>query len=280
MKYDDDSLGTDFIDTGNDSNSHEEIFLGIKSIVPDIFENLSGIFPQFEAYKDNDSIAQTDEVTLTTGGSGNLILTIRGIDYTTAYLTSYAVTANNFIANHRRELASHGVTVSSGGSGIIRLTYVRGQVETIADFDGSSTITGTVVRTIEAEPKYNFSNLSQYLLLLKKGTGSVEYHGEATQTSNLPFAWFLQKTGETNHLGMNYIKSTYYAEKEACLTAFRRLRIKVVIHSNDLEKIWNSSPTNTYAYPVYIDRFGWFFIESIEKWRGVNYCIANLVNLK
>lgn len=95
----------------------------------------------------NGAVAQVSTVTLTTGSSGDLTLSLMGVDYTVAYGTSYTVTAALFVTTHAADIAKRGVTVTSSTADIVFTSSIAGQPFGAPTFHGDSDITGTVAAT-------------------------------------------------------------------------------------------------------------------------------------
>jgi len=72
----------------------------------------------------NGATAQVDTITLTTGSSGNLIITLMGVSYTVAYGTSLAVTAALFVTTHAAAILLRGVTVANPSGAVLTFTAV------------------------------------------------------------------------------------------------------------------------------------------------------------
>ena len=93
------------------------------------------------------AVAQVATVTLSSGTSANLVLSINGILYTTAYLTSYTVTAAAFVTDHAAALLLRGITCTSSGADVILTSSIVGQPFTAPTFASASTIGGSVAAT-------------------------------------------------------------------------------------------------------------------------------------
>ena len=89
------------------------------------------------------AVAQVDTYTLDTGSSGNLILTVNGVNYTTAYATSYTVTAAAFVTAHAAALALRGITVTSAAAVLTFTSAIPGQPFDAIAAASASDITGT-----------------------------------------------------------------------------------------------------------------------------------------
>lgn len=96
---------------------------------------------------DTSAVAQVATVTLTGGSSANLVLTFQGTNYTTAYLTSYTVTAAAFVTAHAAALLLRDVVVTSSGADIIFTSSKKGQPFLNPTFASATTITGSVAST-------------------------------------------------------------------------------------------------------------------------------------
>jgi hypothetical protein len=96
------------------------------------------------------AVAQVDTITLTTGSSGNLIITLMGVDYTTAHDTDHETTATNFVSDHAADIALRGVTVTSSTDDLIFTSSIAGQPFDSPEIEATSDITasGGTVNTI------------------------------------------------------------------------------------------------------------------------------------
>lgn len=94
------------------------------------------------------AVAQVHTLEATGGSSGNLIITVNGVDYTTAYGTSLDATMLAWVTAHGAALALRGITVADGGTAITTFTSaIPGQPFAAPAFKGTSDITGTVTAT-------------------------------------------------------------------------------------------------------------------------------------
>jgi hypothetical protein len=76
----------------------------------------------------NGATAQVDTITLTTGSSGSLIITLMGVDYTQVYATSLAATAAAFVVSHAAAMLLRGVTLANpSGAALTFTSTIAGQ---------------------------------------------------------------------------------------------------------------------------------------------------------
>lgn len=120
---------------GNDIEG--EVILG--DVIDIDMDNKHEQFAGALAYAVTNALQRVDDITLTTdNGTGEALITCNGYSETAVWNTSLAQTATDFITAHNADFP--GVTVSSGGSDVIRFTHNTAGVE----FTGETTIVNTV----------------------------------------------------------------------------------------------------------------------------------------
>ena len=93
------------------------------------------------------AVAQVATFTLNGGSSANLVMTVNGKNYTTAYNASYTQTATDFVTAQAAALALRDITLTSSGAGLIFTSAIPGQPFDAPATASASTITGSNVAT-------------------------------------------------------------------------------------------------------------------------------------
>lgn len=93
-------------------------------------------------------LAQKKSTTITVSGTtGNLVVTVDGVDYTEAFNTSAATTAGNFVTTHAAGiLAAAGVVVTNpSGADLLFVSNVTGRVFSIGTGNSTGDMAGAEV---------------------------------------------------------------------------------------------------------------------------------------